>query len=75
MWVVGEQNRIERLENLDFFKDLRFLALSHNNIKKVENIGHLSKLEFIDLSFNNITEAPEPGTRADSRTCIPTAIV
>ncbi|KAK3109170.1 hypothetical protein FSP39_024605 [Pinctada imbricata] len=51
-----QQNRIERIENLDCLQSLQFITLAGNSIKVVENLDHLQKLFFLDLSDNNIQE-------------------
>lgn len=49
-----QHNLIRRIENLDFFKNLKFLVLSNNKIEKVENVKQLINLKFLDLSHNLI---------------------
>lgn len=50
------QNKIERIENLEFLMNLKFLTLSHNLITKIEGLAMLKKLGFLDLSHNVIEE-------------------
>ena len=51
-----QHNLIERIENLDFLKSLKFLVLANNRIRKIENLKCLKELKFLDLSFNCINE-------------------
>ncbi|NXC60673.1 LRC46 protein, partial [Aleadryas rufinucha] len=49
-----QQNRIEKIENLDSFPNLRFLCLAGNRIQRVENLQALPHLSVLDLSHNQI---------------------
>ncbi|XP_052641280.1 leucine-rich repeat-containing protein 46 isoform X2 [Harpia harpyja] len=49
-----QQNRIEKIENLGCFPNLRFLSLAGNRIRKVENLQTLRHLCVLDLSHNQI---------------------
>ncbi|CAF1084856.1 unnamed protein product [Brachionus calyciflorus] len=49
-----QNNLIRKIENLEFFKNLKFLVLSHNKIEKIENLKQLNSLKLIDLSHNLI---------------------
>ncbi|RNA22986.1 leucine-rich repeat-containing 46 [Brachionus plicatilis] len=49
-----QHNLIRKIENLEFFKNLKFLVLSNNKIERVENLKQLNNLKFLDLSFNLI---------------------
>ncbi|NXQ11302.1 LRC46 protein, partial [Peucedramus taeniatus] len=51
-----QQNRIEKIENLDSFPNLRFLCLAGNRIQRVENLQCLPHLSALDLSHNLIQE-------------------
>lgn len=67
-----QNNLISRIENLDFFTNLKFLVLSHNRIEKIENLKMLINLKLIDLSHNliedfNIEELPKSISFLDLR--------
>ncbi|XP_027487040.1 leucine-rich repeat-containing protein 46 isoform X2 [Corapipo altera] len=49
-----QQNKIERIENLGCFPNLRFLCLAGNRIQRVENLQPLPHLCALDLSHNLI---------------------
>ncbi len=49
-----QNNRIESMRGVEYFKNLRTLNLSQNRIKKIEGLDSLSKLIEINLSDNNI---------------------
>ncbi|NWS62275.1 LRC46 protein, partial [Chunga burmeisteri] len=49
-----QQNKIEKIENLGCFPNLRFLSLAGNHIRKVENLQPLRHLRVLDLSHNQI---------------------
>ncbi|NWI69469.1 LRC46 protein, partial [Todus mexicanus] len=49
-----QQNRIEKIENLGCFPNLRFLSLAGNRIGRVENLQPLRHLRALDLSHNRI---------------------
>ncbi|NXK43281.1 LRC46 protein, partial [Piprites chloris] len=49
-----QQNKIERIENLGCFPNLRFLCLAGNRIQRVENLQPLPHLCALDLSHNYI---------------------
>ncbi|XP_029814908.1 leucine-rich repeat-containing protein 46 [Manacus vitellinus] len=49
-----QQNKIERIENLGCFPNLRFLCLAGNRIQRVENLQALPHLCALDLSHNLI---------------------
>ncbi|NWU14152.1 LRC46 protein, partial [Cephalopterus ornatus] len=49
-----QQNKIERIENLGCFPNLRFLCLAGNRIQRVENLQPLPHLCALDLSHNHI---------------------
>ncbi|XP_071433343.1 leucine-rich repeat-containing protein 46 isoform X2 [Pithys albifrons albifrons] len=49
-----QQNKIEKIENLDCFPNLRFLCLAGNRIQRVENLQPLAHLCALDLSHNQI---------------------
>ncbi|XP_050186706.1 leucine-rich repeat-containing protein 46 [Myiozetetes cayanensis] len=49
-----QQNKIERIENLGCFPNLRFLCLAGNRIQRVENLQPLPHLRALDLSHNHI---------------------
>ena len=52
--AVWFQNKIERIENLEFLPNLKFLTLAHNFITVIEGLATLPKLGFLDLSHNFI---------------------
>ncbi|NXJ72768.1 LRC46 protein, partial [Rostratula benghalensis] len=49
-----QQNQIEKIENLGYFPNLRFLSLAGNRIRRVENLQPLRHLRLLDLSHNQI---------------------
>ncbi|XP_054142457.1 leucine-rich repeat-containing protein 46 [Melozone crissalis] len=49
-----QQNRIEKLENLECFPNLRFLCLAGNRIQRLQNLRGLLQLGLLDLSHNLI---------------------
>ncbi|XP_071884873.1 leucine-rich repeat-containing protein 46 [Anas platyrhynchos] len=49
-----QRNRIETIENLDCFPNLRFLSLAGNRIRRVQNLRPLQQLRSLDLSQNLI---------------------
>ncbi|NWQ87957.1 LRC46 protein, partial [Burhinus bistriatus] len=49
-----QQNKIEKIENLGCFPNLRFLSLAGNRIRRVENLQPLRHLRVLDLSHNRI---------------------
>lgn len=51
-----QHNLIKKIENLDFFLNLKFLTLSHNQISRIENLTSLTRLRLLDLSYNSIDE-------------------
>lgn len=46
--------RIERIESLELFSNLRELYIQHNSISVVEGLDHLVSLELLALSHNRI---------------------
>ena len=52
--IYLQHNLIKKIENLEFFINLKFLLLSNNQIKKVENLLCCVNLKMLDLSFNLI---------------------
>ena len=60
-------NLISRIENLEFFKNLKILVLAENLIERVENLKQLKNLKLLDLSSNRIERfdvAEFPGSLA-----------
>lgn len=51
-----QHNLINKIENLEFLTNLKFLVISHNQIEKVENLRCLKQLKFLDLSYNLIDD-------------------
>jgi Leucine-rich repeat (LRR) protein len=49
-------NRIEKIENINNLINLKKLDLSHNRITKIENINNLSNLKHLDLYINRIAK-------------------
>lgn len=49
-----QHNLITKIENLEFFQNLKFLVLSNNQIEIVENLQTLKSLKLLDLSYNQI---------------------
>ncbi len=50
-------NYIKKLNNLDYFVNLKTLWGSFNEIEKIENLDHLKKLEELSLNNNKITDS------------------
>jgi protein TilB len=52
--LLLQNNLIERFENLNKLKELKYINLALNNISLIENIEHCESLEKIDLTCNFI---------------------
>uniref|UniRef100_A0A8B9R279 Leucine rich repeat containing 46 n=1 Tax=Anas platyrhynchos TaxID=8839 RepID=A0A8B9R279_ANAPL len=53
-----QRNRIEKIENLCCFPNLRSLSLAGNRIRRVQNLRPLQQLRSLDLSQNLIRDLP-----------------
>jgi hypothetical protein len=52
--IYLQHNLIKKIENLEYFMNLKFLLLSHNQVTRIENLLSLINLKMLDLSFNLI---------------------